>query len=782
MLDAFDLPFAQRALWVLLLLAVAGGRARHLDRAARAGFLLARGRHRRLPRPGLADGLGLRGRRSARSGAAGVLAAGVWLVTRARRTSSDSATAIVLVGCLALGVILASDVFESGANIETLLFGSRCSWSTAATSRWPRRPRRSRSVLTVALGPRWLARGFDPDHARRWARAAARSTPRCSAPSRSPRRGAVAGRRAARHRAAGRPRRHDAPVVPPPAAVADRDGRADRGRGRGRHLARRSRPNAPPGATIAVLAGGVFVLSALARARAARAPARRPRPPRSLVLWPAAASATARRAATARASSPRRRSWPTSPARSAATASSVTQLLQPNTDPHDYEPRPSDVKAVADASVGADQRPRASTTGSATSSTAPAATREVVDLSEASRSSAGEGEDTTRTGSTTRATRAPRSSASATSWPKPTRTAPPTTANARGATCAELDALDAGHRGAASARSRAISASSSPTTTRSATSPTATASRSSARSSRARRPRRSRRPATPPSSRALIEREDVKAIFPEESLNPRLAEALADQTGVDRRAPPVRRHARARADSRGATYLGMERANADAMVRGFTGGERGCAIGGSHDPRAPSDLSAGYNGRPAIEHVTIDVGAGERIALLGPNGGGKTTLFRALLGELAPMSGRDRPGRPRGRGAADRPLAAGLPGVGARRRADGHAAPGCRGGAGPGARDRAGRARRARPRRPGRPRARHVRRAVRRPAPARADRPRAGAGRAPAAARRAVLRPRQRERRPADRAAARAGRDSAPRSSSPPTTSSRRAATTACCA
>jgi zinc/manganese transport system substrate-binding protein len=28
--------------------------------------------------------------------------------------------------------------------------------------------------------------------------------------------------------------------------------------------------------------------------------------------------------------------------------------------------------------------------------------------------------------------------------------------------------------------------------------------------------------------------------------------------------------------SRGATYLGMEAANADAMMRGFTGGKRGC--------------------------------------------------------------------------------------------------------------------------------------------------------------------------------------------------------------
>ena len=52
-----------------------------------------------------------------------------------------------------------------------------------------------------------------------------------------------------------------------------------------------------------------------------------------------------------------------------------------------------------------------------------------------------------------------------------------------------------------------------------------------------------------------------------------------------------------------------------------------------------SDVTATYGGPPAIEHVTFDLHAGERVGVLGPNGGGKSTLFRVLLGELEPVSG-----------------------------------------------------------------------------------------------------------------------------------------------
>jgi ABC-type Mn2+/Zn2+ transport system ATPase subunit len=51
------------------------------------------------------------------------------------------------------------------------------------------------------------------------------------------------------------------------------------------------------------------------------------------------------------------------------------------------------------------------------------------------------------------------------------------------------------------------------------------------------------------------------------------------------------------------------------------------------------ELAAGYDGRPVIERVSFSVAPGTRIGVLGPNGGGKTTLFRVLLGELRPLHG-----------------------------------------------------------------------------------------------------------------------------------------------
>lgn len=53
-----------------------------------------------------------------------------------------------------------------------------------------------------------------------------------------------------------------------------------------------------------------------------------------------------------------------------------------------------------------------------------------------------------------------------------------------------------------------------------------------------------------------------------------------------------------------------------------------------------ADLAIAYGtSNPVLSDVTFDLQPGERQAVLGPNGGGKTTLFKALLGELRPAAG-----------------------------------------------------------------------------------------------------------------------------------------------
>ena len=52
------------------------------------------------------------------------------------------------------------------------------------------------------------------------------------------------------------------------------------------------------------------------------------------------------------------------------------------------------------------------------------------------------------------------------------------------------------------------------------------------------------------------------------------------------------------------------------------------------------DLIVGYaEGRPLTEEVSFDLSAGDRLAVLGPNGCGKTALLRTVLGEIPPLRG-----------------------------------------------------------------------------------------------------------------------------------------------
>ena len=65
-------------------------------------------------------------------------------------------------------------------------------------------------------------------------------------------------------------------------------------------------------------------------------------------------------------------------------------------------------------------------------------------------------------------------------------------------------------------------------------------------------------------------------------------------------------------------------------------------------------LSYSYRGQPALESVDLTVEQGDFMAVLGPNGGGKSTLLKILAGLLRPRMGRVRvfgqsPAKARGR-------------------------------------------------------------------------------------------------------------------------------------
>ena len=53
-----------------------------------------------------------------------------------------------------------------------------------------------------------------------------------------------------------------------------------------------------------------------------------------------------------------------------------------------------------------------------------------------------------------------------------------------------------------------------------------------------------------------------------------------------------------------------------------------------------SDVSAGYNSEVVLEHINMTVCQQDFIGIIGPNGGGKTTLVKLIIGLIKPMSGK----------------------------------------------------------------------------------------------------------------------------------------------
>ena len=153
----------QTALLELLLLAIAGGVLGTWVVLRRLAFFTHAVGAATFPGLVAASAAGISPQLGAAALAVGY-AGGVERVGRRRGSAPDAATALLLVGALALGVVLASDLLEGGAVADRLLFGSLLGldnadlWLAAAAAALA-------LACAFACGPTWTAIAFDPDGA-----------------------------------------------------------------------------------------------------------------------------------------------------------------------------------------------------------------------------------------------------------------------------------------------------------------------------------------------------------------------------------------------------------------------------------------------------------------------------------------------------------------------------------------------------------------------------------------------------------------------------------------
>ena len=574
--EPFGLPYFQHGLIQIALLSVAGGLlgtwiilrglaffTHAVAAAAFPGLVLANG-------VGFASPLGA-------FAAGGLFAATVGqLSARDRRSGYDALTALVLVAALAAGTILASDVFHSTAQVDSLLFGSLLLVGT------PDRVLAAACAAlaiaaTWALGPRWLVSGFDSVAARAiGVRSALADIALLTLIALT----AVSALSAVGALLAG------ALLVVPAATTRLWTDSLARWQVASVLLALAEgvvglwlsvQLNAPPGATIAVLAGAVFALAPLARAL------NRIALPVGAAALAVAASVALGGCGSAATDKPVVVATTTQLGDFARAvgggAVDVHQILQPNTDPHEYEPRPHDVEATATAKVvllnGDGLDAWMSKVVSQSDSKATVVNLADVMPSQLPGQSGGA-----------------EASAVDPHWWHDPRNAEAAVERIRSALGAAFPRDKAGFDRRAAAYVQKIDALDARIARCFAAVPAPErkivtshdafayfAHRYGIRVVGAIIPSQSTE--AEPSAGDIaqlvqqVRREHVRAVFLESSVNGKLAAAVARQTGAignlslygDTLGP---------AGSRGATYLGMERANADAIMRGITGGKRGC--------------------------------------------------------------------------------------------------------------------------------------------------------------------------------------------------------------
>lgn len=122
-LDLVELRSTRTALAELALLALAGGTIGAFVVLRRLAFFAHAVGTATFPGAVIAEAAGFSPRLAALAVALGY-AGGTERAGRSGRDPGDAATGLLLVAALAVGVVLASDVFESGAGVDRLLFGS----------------------------------------------------------------------------------------------------------------------------------------------------------------------------------------------------------------------------------------------------------------------------------------------------------------------------------------------------------------------------------------------------------------------------------------------------------------------------------------------------------------------------------------------------------------------------------------------------------------------------------------------------------------------------------
>ena len=158
MLEAWSLPFFQRAVLEILLLALVSGLLGTWIVLRGLSFFAHAAGAATVPGLVIADGLAFSPILGA-VGAALVVAAAFVGVAGRRSVGTDSAVALVLAGALAVGVVLASDVFGSQGSVDRLLFGSLLAIGSAEIL-FAAAVLVAGALGTLLLGPRWLGDGF----------------------------------------------------------------------------------------------------------------------------------------------------------------------------------------------------------------------------------------------------------------------------------------------------------------------------------------------------------------------------------------------------------------------------------------------------------------------------------------------------------------------------------------------------------------------------------------------------------------------------------------------